>query len=206
MERCDRLENYEGRTGGCELKTTTRKPRPYNATPQQARHLLRERRLLVVDACKFQPVNFEKYSAVAYGQEFPYQPGDVVPLREPIRYSLEHDNYYYVADNNGCGTLAYIQMSGIAKQDIPARQIPESAIRLHPVVESVECRRVNSITDEEAQAAAFTGLHDDDWPLGFMLPRFEFAADWNRRYRRCGEQFGFDRSWAWFTTFVLKGE
>lgn len=195
------------------MPKTQRKVKPFNTTPQQARFLLRERKLLVVDACKFQPVNFEKYSAVAYEQEFPYQPGDVVPFRE--RWRVFGDDY--PIDN---GDTSFASCAGpqdcmfeasatsdelMTFQFRPARTQPEWAIRLHPVVESVECRRINSITPEEAIACGWRDTRPND-PMWDMVPMQDFIDDWHRRYRLRGAEFGFDRAWAWFTTFVLKGE
>lgn len=221
--------------------TTTRKIRPINLRDFQSRHLQTHKRLLVVEPLREQPPEYvgsfhagvfhttvvrrggteEPGPAVfgAYSEDgewsirSPYQPGDVVPCREPIRYSVEHDNYYYVADDKGCGTLAYIQMSGVAKRDIPANRIPESAIRLHPVCVSVECRRVSRIDELEALDAAFEGSvivgtmkesgkppRTQEWINGSAEEAFR--DDWHRRHKRQADAF--ERAFGWFYSLRLE--
>ncbi len=149
----------------------------------------------------------------------PYQPGDIVPCRE--RHSIvmgerdptgrDPDCVFYESDKTSryfdyfthelveasdFFDLAMVECCGDGWQ--PARTMPPWAIRHRPVVESVECRRVGTITGYECESAGFMGR----LTVGSMI--YEFVADWHRRYRRRGEAYSFDKVWGWFYTLVLK--
>lgn len=83
--------------------------------------------------------------------------------------------------------------------------IPEFLIRLRPVIKSVECRRVATITEVESRQTGIALASVRDWETVTMTPaRDEFAEHWHRRHRRRGPEYGFESAWGFFYTLTLE--
>ena len=163
----------------------------------------------------------------------PYQPGDVVPCRErwadvnteggpafmyadgtlhfcgDDAFPVEYDRY------PGCHFSMWFSDLLYAKQrkctdDHKWRSVasmPEYLIRLRPVCETVECRRVDSISECEGVETGFYGERvagRDNEEIWIADPVDQFKDDWHRRYRK--PEYAFGRVFGWFYDLVLKGD
>ncbi len=82
--------------------------------------------------------------------------GDVLYVRESIRYCPEHDNFYFVADSKGCGVEIF---SRLKKRFYSSAQMPRWASRFMLEVVDVRVERLHQITEEDARAeGVFTGM------------------------------------------------
>lgn len=70
-----------------------------------------------------------------------WSPGDVLYVREPIRYRVEHDNYYYVIDDKGVGTQNYIRMSRMGGQFFMAQDMPPELARYFIRIQSISVQQ-----------------------------------------------------------------
>lgn len=160
-----------------------------NLTRDQARHLSEHRRLLVVQAVVPQPTQGLRRAVLATNGA-PYKPGDVVPCREPWLMAAV-GRVYFTGESDG--TVFHAWHSAASQ--------PKESIRFRPVVQSVECRRVSSMTNDLAEAAAFGESRSGDV---FYRPFGTFQNAWHKRHRRRWPEFGFDVAWAWWTVLGLE--
>ena len=75
--------------------------------------------------------------------------GDRLWIRESIRYCPEGDNFYFAADNKGCGTEIY---SRFKKRHHSPIHMPRWAIRLSLEVIGVQVERLQDINEEGARS------------------------------------------------------
>jgi len=78
-------------------------------------------------------------------------PGDEIWARESIRYNLEHDNFYYAADNKGCGQAVY-NLLAKRKKSRPSILMPRGACRSVRTLTAVRIERLCDISEADAQA------------------------------------------------------
>lgn len=82
-------------------------------------------------------------------------PGSTLSVREPFRYSGEHDNYYFIADSKGLGTKAYTLMSGRTGLAFTADEMPDCASRLTIAVRDIQAVRILGVSQERAAEAGY---------------------------------------------------
>ncbi len=124
------------------------------------------------------------------------EPGIVLWGREAIRCNAEHNNFYYAIDSRGVGEWNYhrLRAHGGIGRDYTAEEMGREVTRLWLRVASVDCRRVATITQDEAELTSWVPKVpelDPPW-----LPTHYFACQWNDA-NRSGEKFA-DDPWAWF--------
>lgn len=125
-------------------KTQTRrimKPQPLDGAPELAVHLARR------GLYRWHNDEPNRQWSCKYGV-----PGDRLWVRESIRYSVEHANHYYAADDKGVGQAIYARLR---KKSVPSIFMPRHASRILLAVESVRVERVDDISESDARAEGF---------------------------------------------------
>jgi hypothetical protein len=108
-------------------------------------------------------------------------PGDVLACRETWQYCWRCGRTDYAADVNrprNCRSCDEV----LGPWHSPVG-MPTGAIRTRLALAGVECRRVNTITDNECELTGTRGIYEQVW---------------NDLYAKLGPEFAFDRAWAWF--------
>lgn len=75
--------------------------------------------------------------------------GDILWVKENIKFSAENGNHYYEADNKGVGTDIH---AALRKNPISSFYMPKLASRITLEVTAVKVERVRDITDDDALA------------------------------------------------------
>jgi hypothetical protein len=193
-----------------------------NLTEAEARQALKGR-VLILRPVKPQPnakPDLMKVSLTKHGPKFlaaiwddgfskcPFgKPGDSVNLRETWHYANDDDPFvaFYKADEPNLKRLRKEFYSDVFKWQSPACQ-PVEAIRpafRNALVESVQCKRVGEITEEEARATGAicppSIAGDRYWPTF----KDGFVEAWSRRY---GKKYPFGTAWAWYLIVKTGGK
>jgi hypothetical protein len=108
--------------------------------------------------------------------------GDLLWVRESMRYSLEHDNHYFTADNKGVGLAcnsAYafanrIPQTILPRKNIPSIHMPRWASRLTLEITEVRVQRLQDISEEEVTAE---GLRCERNRPGFEIGTMPWNGD-----------------------------
>jgi hypothetical protein len=177
--------------------TTTTRPRYLNLPSPQARHLHDTGSLLFVEACKPQPpalcryeINGSRDKAICIFNE-PSLPGGI-GFCPPDPTSADQ---FIVSPLGKPGDVVFCTSEGFS-----------GTYSRNTFITSVECRRVATITNIEAEACGHAGKKHYIGQGSAMLvsPSDEFAEHWDRRHRRRGPEFGFERAWGFFYRLSLQ--
>ena len=100
------------------------------------------------------------------------KPGDRLWVRETIRFNPQHANYYYEADNHGCGEEIYKKLGNRPEKRlrIPSMFMPRIASRITLEVTGVRVERLQDISHRDALAEGVE--YDVSKPFGSPLERF----------------------------------
>lgn len=124
-----------------------------------------------------------------YSWKAPYAPGEIVGVKEAVAtggpWNIPSECHYWYPADGGKQPKGYQLRS--------AGRCPVQAIRTRLLVESVEARQVQSITDNADLALRATGVGGTAAPCGWR----RFAVEWDRRYPAHPWA---SSPWAWFTT------
>jgi len=93
-------------------------------------------------------------------------PGDRLWVRETIRYSAEHDNFYYAADGKGLGDAAYRKFR--KRKSLAAIHMWRWACRTLLVVKKIRIEHVQGITDADIRAEGLA-CPEHDFAGGFCV-------------------------------------
>ncbi len=141
----------------------------------------------------------------------PYQPGDVLYVRETWQYLYELDGneqiiegtgrYYYAAtDTTPFDT--YVDSNGVAHPNVPWRasiHMPKAAARIWLKVTDVRVERLQEITEEQAIKEGIIRLYDNLSDADYI--------DWAMRtgvYPRAKEDWGY-KNYLWHGNFGVHG-
>lgn len=103
------------------------------------------------------------------------KPGDRLYVREPVRWSVENDNFYFEAGVAGCGNRAYREWRH--GRNRPPRHMHRWASRITLVVAETKMERVQEISEEDARLEGIGEPY-----LGDQDPPFECDATMVSRY------------------------
>lgn len=156
----------------------------------------------------------------------PYQPEDILYVRETWQYLYELDGneeiiegtgrYYYAAtDQLPCN--GYIDSRGVSHENIPWKpsiHMPKAAARIWLKVTDVRAERLQDITEEQAKAEGAVRCYeelrpDEDNPViyqsedegGYYVPGFK--AIWNSTVKKPDiKKYGWEANpWVWVIGF-----
>lgn len=152
--------------------------------------------------------------ADGYGEGFyklPYQPGDILYVRETWQYLYELDGneqviedtgkYYYAATDT-IPFDAYVDENGVTHDHTPWRpsiHMPKEAARIWLKVTDVRVERLQKITEVQAQAEGCnSGLL-----TGVCTARGQFEDLWNTTIKKSDlDRYGWDANpWVWVIEF-----
>ena len=136
----------------------------------------------------------------------PYQPGDILYVRETWQYLYELDGneqiiegtgkYYYAATDT-IPFDTYVDASGVTHECVPWRpsiHMPKEAARIWLRVTNVRVERLQDITDNEAEAEGFTD---------YTSTALGFAYTWDHTIKKSDfDRYGWDANpWVWLIEF-----
>jgi hypothetical protein len=129
-------------------------------------------------------------------------PGDQLWVRESFRYDVEHDNYYFHADQKGLGTEAYIALSGKPEKHFGPEDMPDCASRLTVEVLRIRACRLHMVGPEEAARAGY-GAYFSAYVAGGEVvgpdgidPLDDLEKCWGERYPNEPWE---SNPWVWMT-------
>ncbi len=169
-----------------------------------------------------QPAPYEVMDELDNGKPWPfwfhpetspeYQPvhspygvaGDRLWVRESIIWKPEHDNFYFAADNHGCGNLVY---SRLQKRSCPSIHMPRWASRITLEVTDVRVERLQEITEDDARAEGVKSFprdpEGDCWTDGTHRTAFQYL--WGEINGWDGQPGArapwFTNPWVWVISF-----
>lgn len=119
---------------------------------------------VVVQELRCDKVNFLEEPFFSYGMNLPYQPGDILYVRETWQYLYELDGneqviedtgkYYYAATDT-IPFNTYVDENGVRHDHAPWRpsiHMPKEAARIWLKVTNVRVERLQDMTDDDAEA------------------------------------------------------
>jgi len=109
-----------------------------------------------------------------------YEVGDRLWVREALRYSDEHSNFYYAADNRGVGNAIWERLRGDVMKPAKSRpsiHMPRWASRITLLVTDVRIQRLQDISEEDARAEGATMRPACN---GFQGRYDGWSMDWSR--------------------------
>lgn len=136
----------------------------------------------------------------------PYQPGDILYVRETWQYLYELDGneqiiegtgkYYYAATDT-IPFDTYVDASGVTHECVPWRpsiHMPKEAARIWLRVTNVRVERLQDITDNEAEAEGFTD---------YTSTALGFPDIWDSTIKKSDlDRYGWDANpWVWVIEF-----
>lgn len=124
------------------------------------------------------------------------QPGDQLAVKEAIRWSLEHDNFYFAADNKGVGNKRYALLRERAKS-VSASSMPLSCSRLTLEVLRVWAERVQEISSDDAKAEGcgyYVGRHG-------IVSDNELASEPGYWHGMAGYRQALEHRWKFYSGF-----
>ena len=165
---------------------------------------------VVLQELRCDKANFLEEPFFSFGMNLPYQPGDILYVRETFGYpiSLNSDRQYvYRADEvaeNGFKNDSHIWH--------PSIHMPKEAARIWLKVTDVRVERLQEITDEQAKRE---GIQCDECPTGFTwkqetdvhncytTPIGAMQALWDSTIKKSDlDRYGWDASpWVWVIEF-----
>lgn len=150
---------------------------------------------------------FETAGRPGYGEKFfklPYQPGDIMYVRETWQYLYELDGneqiiegtgkYYYAATDT-IPFDTYVDASGVTHERVPwhpSIHMPKEAARIWLKVTDVRAERLQDITPKGAESEGVGNLFYDD--IGYGEKNYGTEVD--PEYGIAKEQF----AWLWEST------
>lgn len=144
-------------------------------------------------------------------QGSPYQPGDILYVRETWSLRFDGEKYFYKADKN----TSREEKRLLDYDDVrwhPSIHMPKEAARIWLKVTDVRVERLQEITDEQAKRE---GIQYDECPTGFTwkqetdmhncytTPIGAMQALWNSTIRKSDiDRYGWDANpWVWVIEF-----
>lgn len=127
-----------------------------------------------------------------WGIRFPYQPGDILWVRETWYYESEGDRYVYKASSPDYPVNVGVGQRGWR----PSIHMPRKAARLFLVVKDVRVERLQEITEEDAIAE---GIRIGIGGEPYFSCRDAFVALWDGIN---GKKYPWESSpWVWVISF-----
>lgn len=155
----------------------------------------------------------------------PYQPGDILYVRETWQYLYELDGNeqiiegtgkYYYAATDILPFDTYVDSMGVSHERVPWRpsiHMPKEAARIWLKVKDVRVERLQEITEEQAKAEGIS----EEWAISWWKPTYydpdsggypkyrdTFAFDlWNSTIKKSDiDRYGWDANpWVWVIEF-----
>lgn len=159
---------------------------------------------VVVQELRCDKVNFLEEPFFSYGMNLPYQPGDILYVRETWQYLYELDGneqviedtgkYYYAATDT-IPFNTYVDENGVRHDHAPWRpsiHMPKEAARIWLKVTDVRVERLQDITPKDAENEGVGNLFYED--IGYSEKNYGTEVD--PEYGIAKEQF----SWLWDST------
>ena len=159
---------------------------------------------VVVQELRCDKVNFLEEPFFSYGMNLPYQPGDILYVRETWQYLYELDGneqviedtgkYYYAATDT-IPFNTYVDENGVRHDHAPWRSsihMPKEAARIWLKVTDVRVERLQDITPKDAENEGVGNLFYED--IGYSEKNYGTEVD--PEYGIAKEQF----SWLWDST------
>lgn len=166
-------------------KTVTRrivKPQPENA------HMIMD---VAKDVAEFMCGKIENGYCIDFSEQrkLPYQPGDVLYVRETFGWLSEENKYVYKASDFECVAIDGFKWS-------PSLHMPKEAARIFLRVTNVRVERLQEITEEQAVKEGCVGLGVFDstaWNA--------FIDLWNSTLKKDSDCTWMHNPWVWVIEF-----
>lgn len=128
----------------------------------------------------------------------PYQPGDILYVRETWCLRFDGEKYFYKADKNTSREEKHL----LDYDDVrwhPSIHMPKEAARIWLKVTDVRAERLQGITEVQAQAEGC----DSGLLTGACTARGQFEDLWNSTIKKSNlDRYGWDASpWVWVIEF-----
>jgi hypothetical protein len=138
-------------------------------------------------------------------------PGHRLWVKEAIYYNLEHDNFYYAADNRGVGQLKFNQLieqfgrdAFLKRQKRTARYMPNICRRIQLLVKRIRIQRVQETSAADIRAEGLS-CPEHDFDSGFCTSecptlRAQWVKGWNAINAARGYSYEIN-PWVWAIDF-----
>ena len=168
---------------------------------------------VVVQELRCDKVNFLEEPFFSYGMNLPYQPGDILYVRETWQYLYELDGneqviedtgkYYYAATDT-IPFNTYVDENGVRHDHAPWRpsiHMPKEAARIWLKVTNVRVERLQKITTNQIEQEGV----ETEYPhvLNGEEKKYAFQNLWNSTIKKSDLDFyGWDANpWVWVIEF-----
>lgn len=168
---------------------------------------------VVVQELRCDKVNFLEEPFFSYGMNLPYQPGDILYVRETWQYLYELDGneqviedtgkYYYAATDT-IPFNTYVDENGVRHDHAPWRpsiHMPKEAARIWLKVTNVRVERLQEITTNQIEQEGV----ETEYPhvLNGEEKKYAFQNLWNSTIKKSDLDFyGWDANpWVWVIEF-----
>ena len=168
---------------------------------------------VVVQELRCDKVNFLEEPFFSYGMNLPYQPGDILYVRETWQYLYELDGneqviedtgkYYYAATDT-IPFNTYVDENGVRHDHAPWRpsiHMPKEAARIWLKVTNVRVERLQKITTNQIEQEGV----ETEYPhvLNGEENKYAFQNLWNSTIKKSDLDFyGWDANpWVWVIEF-----
>ena len=131
----------------------------------------------------------------------PYQPGDILYVRETWGEGYEEGTYIYKADDKLANLPRFSESSKLIYH--PSIHMPKEAARIWLKVTDVRVERLNEITDKDAEREGA----QPDYPFDYDVDKWpnleHFKKIWNSTIKKSDlDRYGWDANpWVWVVEF-----
>lgn len=147
---------------------------------------------------------FETTGRPGYGEKFfklPYQPGDILYVRETWGEGYEEGTYIYKADDKLANLPRFSESSKLIYH--PSIHMPKEAARIWLKVTDVRVERLQEITDKDAEQEGA----QPDYPFDYAVDKWpnleHFKEIWNSTIKKSDlDRYGWDANpFVWVIEF-----